>query len=187
MSNIYLFINAFFMGLRIFIPFLVLFKFTKLLNNKIDIDTLTTATNLLLSLAATVNLIFFVSEIFAAYYSQNNYEQIAVANRIFGPYWFAPAIQAFIYLLLPQMMWIKKVRTSIVSTIVWAGVIYLLMAIIYYLEHTGYMTGFEPTINLLAYLKSLIIFLSLLAAVYFVLLKQRSRIIPKQQANSTNL
>jgi len=183
MSNIYLFIDAIFMGLRIFIPLLVLFKFTKLLNNKIDIDTLTIATNLVLSLAATINLIFFVSEIFAAYYSQNNYEQIAVANRIFGSYWFALAIQAFIYFLLPQIMWIKKARISIVLTIAWAGLAYLLMALIYYSEHSGYLTGFEPTINLLAYLKSLIIFLSLLAAVYFMILKQRRRIILKQQAD----
>jgi len=183
MSNVYLFTDAIFMGLRIFIPFLVLLKFTSLFNKKIDIKTAVIATNLLLLTAATINLIFFVSEIFAAYYSQNNYEQIAVANRIFGPYWFAFAIQTFIYFLLPHMMWIRKVRTSIVATIAWAGLAYLLMALIYYSEHSGYLTGFEPTINLLAYLKSLIIFLSLLAPVYFMILKQRRRIILKQQAD----
>jgi len=173
MSNISSFINAIFMGLRIFIPLLVLLKFTSHFNQKIDIKTLIIATNLLLLIAATINLIFFVSEIFAAYYSQNNYEQIAASNRIFGPYWFAFGMQAFIYFLLPQMMWIKKVRTLIVSTIVWGLFAYALAAFIFYAEHySDYITSFKSSINLLAYLKSLMIFMLLLVTIYFVILKR---------------
>ncbi|RAV48676.1 hypothetical protein DIU36_28255 [Mucilaginibacter rubeus] len=76
MSNISSFIDAIFMGLGLFIPLLVLLKFTSLFHKKIDIKTRIIATNLLLPIAATINLIFFVSEIFAAYYSQTTMNRL---------------------------------------------------------------------------------------------------------------
>jgi hypothetical protein len=182
MPNISALSDAIFTGLRIFIPLLILLKFTKLFDNKINTNILVTATNWLLLFAATVYLILFASEIFVSYYSQNEYEQFAVSNRIFGPYWFAFAIRAFIYILLPQMMWFKKVRASITATIAWGLFAYALIALVYYSENNAYFISFSPSTTLLSYLKSLIIFVALLAIVYLMLLKQERHLVSKQQA-----
>jgi len=179
MPNISALTDTIFTGLRIFIPVLILLKFTKLFGNRIDIRILVTATNWLLLFAATVSLILFTSEIFVSYYSQNEYEQFAVSNRIFGPYWFTFAIQASIYFLLPQMMWFKKVKVSIAATMLWALLAYALIALVYYSEHNGAFISFSPSTTLLSYLKSLIIFIALLAIVYFMLLKRERRLVSK--------
>lgn len=172
MPAILAFTDTIFLSLKFFIPLLVLLKFSKVSIKAIDIKTLINATNWLLLLAGSIYLIVLTSEIFIAYYSQNEYEQYAVSNRIFGPYWFEFAIQAFVYMLLPQMMWFKKVRTSVIATIIWCLFTYILTAFIFYAEHAGYMAGFNPATTWLNYLKSLTIFISLLSIVYFILLKQ---------------
>ena len=72
MPNISALTDTIFTGLRIFIPVLILSKFTKLFGNRINIRILVTATNWLLLFAATVSLILFASEIFVAYYHKTN-------------------------------------------------------------------------------------------------------------------
>ncbi|MDB5149269.1 MAG: hypothetical protein JWQ57_3289 [Mucilaginibacter sp.] len=183
MPNISALINAIFTGLKLFIPLLILLKFSKIFSNKIDINILVTATNWMLLLAGTLYLLLVASDIFIAYYSQSEYEQFRVSNRIFGPYWFAFAIEGFIYILLPQMVWIKKVQISIIATIVWSLFAYALAALVFYSEHSGHIiSSFGYSEPLLTYFKSLIIFIALLAIVYFMLLKRKRHLVSKQQA-----
>lgn len=55
----------------------------------------------------------YMTELFTAWYSGNIYEKYAFANRAFGPYWWGYFIMVGCNVLLPQLFWIKKVRTTI--------------------------------------------------------------------------
>jgi len=55
----------------------------------------------------------YFTELFMAWYSGNIFERFMMYNRVFGPYW--PAYWALILcnILVPQIMWIKRCRTSV--------------------------------------------------------------------------
>lgn len=55
----------------------------------------------------------YVSEFFISWYSGNEYERFAFVNRAFGPYAWAYWIMISCNVLVPQMFWFKKLRTSI--------------------------------------------------------------------------
>ena len=55
----------------------------------------------------------YAMELFMAWYSGNTYEGFAAWNRIVGPYW--PAYGALILcnVVIPQLLWLKRVRTKV--------------------------------------------------------------------------
>jgi molybdopterin-containing oxidoreductase family membrane subunit len=55
----------------------------------------------------------YAIEFFVAWYSGNPYEQFAFINRVFGPYAWAYWIMVSCNVLVPQVFWFKKARTSI--------------------------------------------------------------------------
>jgi len=56
----------------------------------------------------------YLFEAFIAWYSGNKFEMFAIWNRMTGPY--APTYWALIFcnLIFPQVLWLKKIRTSVV-------------------------------------------------------------------------
>ncbi len=52
-------------------------------------------------------------EFFIAWYSGNGYETFAFINRAFGPYWWAYWIMIACNVVVPQIFWFKKYRSSI--------------------------------------------------------------------------
>ncbi len=52
-------------------------------------------------------------EMFIAWYSGNGYEQFVFLNRAFGPYAWAYWIMVSCNVIIPQLFWFKKLRTSI--------------------------------------------------------------------------
>ena len=52
-------------------------------------------------------------EFFIAWYSGNAYEKFAFINRAFGPYWWSYWIMITCNVLVPQLFWFKKYRSSI--------------------------------------------------------------------------
>lgn len=52
-------------------------------------------------------------EFFVAWYSGNPYEQFAFINRAFGPYWWAYWTMITCNVVVPQLFWFKKFRTTI--------------------------------------------------------------------------
>ncbi len=54
----------------------------------------------------------YLTEVFMAWYSGNVYERYMMYNRILGPYWWAFALLVLCNIIAPQLMWIKKCRTS---------------------------------------------------------------------------
>ncbi|MEW6367559.1 MAG: NrfD/PsrC family molybdoenzyme membrane anchor subunit [Acidobacteriota bacterium] len=51
-------------------------------------------------------------ELFIAWYSGNLFEKFAFANRAFGPYWWAYWTMMTCNVLVPQLFWFKKARTT---------------------------------------------------------------------------
>lgn len=55
----------------------------------------------------------YVTEFFIAWSGGNPFERAAFYNRVFGPYWWATAIMLSCNGLLPQLLWFKRIRTSL--------------------------------------------------------------------------
>jgi Ni/Fe-hydrogenase subunit HybB-like protein len=53
------------------------------------------------------------TEFFIAWYSGNPYESFAFLNRAFGPYWWAYWTMITCNVVVPQLFWFKRFRTSI--------------------------------------------------------------------------
>ncbi len=54
------------------------------------------------------------TEFFMAWYSGNQYERFVFLNRAFGPYAWAYWIMVVCNVVIPQLFWLKKVRTNLV-------------------------------------------------------------------------
>ena len=55
----------------------------------------------------------YFTELFMAWYSGNVYERFMMYNRVLGPYWWAYFALLLCNFIVPQLMWIKKCRTSV--------------------------------------------------------------------------
>ncbi len=55
----------------------------------------------------------YATEFFTAWYSVNPYERFVFLNRAFGPYWWAYWTMVSCNVILPQLFWFKKIRTSV--------------------------------------------------------------------------
>ncbi|RZK29101.1 MAG: hypothetical protein EOO63_09775 [Hymenobacter sp.] len=69
--------------------------------------------NTLLLVGALLFLLAAVGYIIVSMASGDEYEQYAMLNRITGPYWFAYMGAVLCKGLLPQLLWLKRVRRSL--------------------------------------------------------------------------
>jgi len=60
----------------------------------------------------------YITELFISWYSGVEYEAYAFINRATGPYWWAYASMMTCNVVSPQLMWFKKLRTSLVFTFI---------------------------------------------------------------------
>ena len=60
----------------------------------------------------------YLTELFMAWYSGVEFEQYAFLNRATGPYWWAYASMMSCNVIIPQLYWIKKIRTSFIATFI---------------------------------------------------------------------
>ncbi len=65
----------------------------------------------------------YLTELFTAWYSGNEYEKFAFANRMFGPYAWAYWIMVSCNVLAPQFFWIRRLRRSVVTVFILSLVI----------------------------------------------------------------
>jgi Ni/Fe-hydrogenase subunit HybB-like protein len=52
-------------------------------------------------------------EAFMAWYSASSWEGFMISNRVTGPYWWAYALLIFCNAVVPQLLWMKRVRTNV--------------------------------------------------------------------------
>ena len=60
----------------------------------------------------------YITELFMAWYSGVAFEQYAFLNRATGPYWWAYAAMMSCNVIIPQLYWIKSIRTSFIATFI---------------------------------------------------------------------
>lgn len=97
----------------------------------------------------------YMTELFMSWYSGVEYEQYAFLNRATGPYWWAYVIMITCNVVSSQLLWIKKLRTSLMFTFFLSIVINIGMwferfVIIVTSLHRDYLTSswtmYKPTI-----------------------------------------
>jgi len=110
--------SAIFSGTIIMSLCLVAVNFLKIKLANINKAILIKAINIVLLFGAMIYTVMWVMEIFVAYYSGGEYEQYTFTNRLFGSYWWAALALLIRSILLPQILWIKLLRRSFISTIV---------------------------------------------------------------------
>src|SRR5438045_4716606 len=54
----------------------------------------------------------YILEAFFGWFSANKYEGFMIWNRMFGPYWYMYWTLIFCNIVTPQLLWIRRVRTS---------------------------------------------------------------------------
>jgi Ni/Fe-hydrogenase subunit HybB-like protein len=74
--------------------------------------------NIIIIVTGSIVGIAYISEFFIAWYSGVEYEQYAFLNRMFGPYYWAYWSMMTCNVFSPQLLWFKRIRTSIVATFI---------------------------------------------------------------------
>ncbi|WDF78579.1 hypothetical protein PQ469_00985 [Mucilaginibacter sp. KACC 22773] len=110
--------SAIFSGTVIISLCLVVVSLFKIKLTNINKAVLIKAVNIVLLFGAMIYTVMWVMEIFVAFYSGGEYEQYTLTNRLFGSYWWAAFASLVSSVLLPQMLWIKKFRSSFSPTII---------------------------------------------------------------------
>ncbi|WP_184546850.1 hypothetical protein [Mucilaginibacter sp. FT3.2] len=138
---------------------------------KIDKPTLIKAINTILLLGAMIYAVMWVRELFAGYFSGGEYEQYTFANRLFGSYWWAALTLLTRNILLPQILWIGRFRSSFISTIAVVS-FWLFVYIIAQMPFGigGILRGFRISTG---YLEGLGIYIVLLVSVYLILNRKK--------------
>lgn len=110
--------------------------------------------NIIIIITGSIVGIAYITELFIAWYSGVEYEGYAFYNRVQGPYAWAYWSMMTCNVISPQLFWIKKIRTSIVSTFILSIVVNIGMwferfVIIVISLHRDYVpsswTMFHPT------------------------------------------
>ena len=74
--------------------------------------------NIVIMITGSIVGVAYITELFIAWYSGVEYEQYAFLNRATGPYWWAYASMMSCNVIIPQLYWIKKIRTSFIATFI---------------------------------------------------------------------
>src|SRR5690554_5957580 len=110
--------------------------------------------NIIIMITGSIVGVAYITELVIAWYSGVEYEQYAFLNRATGPYWWAYWMMMTCNVFSPQVMWFKKIRTSImgsfiISIIVNIGMWFERFVIIATSLHRDYLpsswTMFQPT------------------------------------------
>jgi hypothetical protein len=150
---------------------LVVGNVLKIKLTKIDKPVLIKALNIVLLLGAIIYTAMWTTEIFETYFSGGEYEQYAFTNRLFGSYWWAALTLLIRSVLLPQILWVGKLRRSFISTIAIVS-FWLLINILAQmpLGLAGILKGFRISTS---YLEALGIYVVILTPVYFILNRKK--------------
>ncbi len=116
---LYFFTGAIFCGFAMALFLIILTRKTLHLEKYITINHIELMNKIVIVMGSVVALIY-TTELFSAWYSGNLYEKYVFMNRAFGPYkWVYWTMMTF-NLLVPQLLWIKKLRRNVWVTLAFA-------------------------------------------------------------------
>ncbi|MBI3534942.1 MAG: polysulfide reductase NrfD [Deltaproteobacteria bacterium] len=104
--------GAIFSGFAMVVTLLIIAREMFNLQSYITINHLEKMNKIIMATGMMVGYAY-ACEFFIAWYSGNPFEAYAFVNRAFGPYWWAYWTMASCNVLIPQIFWFKKARTSI--------------------------------------------------------------------------
>ncbi len=145
--------GAIFSGFAMVITLMTVARWALKLEHLITIKHLENMCKVILATGMIVGYAYG-TEFFIAWYSGNPYELFTFVNRAFGPYWWAYWSMISCNVLVPQIFWFKKCRTSvpimfIASIFINIGMWFERFVIIATSLHRDYLPGswgyFKPT------------------------------------------
>ena len=104
--------GAIFSGLAMVLTLMIIARKVMNLEDYITIKHIERMSLLMLSMGCIVGLAYG-TEFFMAFYSGNAYEQFVFKNRALGPFSWAYWTMVSCNVLIPQLLWFKKVRTTL--------------------------------------------------------------------------
>ncbi|SDF68109.1 hypothetical protein SAMN05216464_12431 [Mucilaginibacter pineti] len=158
--------RAIFNGTFIIALCVIVVALFKIKLHKINKAILVSSVNTLLLSGAMIYVLMWLTEIFKAYFWEGDYEQITFTNLFFGSYWWAALALLAKSILLPQILWIRKLRHSFISTIVIIS-FWLLIDILAVLSY-GLSDTFQK-FNWKAYAVELVFYALILTGLYYIL------------------
>ncbi|UPT68917.1 MAG: hypothetical protein M0D57_09960 [Sphingobacteriales bacterium JAD_PAG50586_3] len=108
----YLFVSTFSDGNKLVAFVCIAYWFIRKGNFKIKMHKWIVAANnvfLVIGVPLSIKYIFEVSQ---SLFSDVEYEQYVFANRLTGPYWYAYWLMIFNMVVLPNLLWFKKIRQA---------------------------------------------------------------------------
>ena len=166
-------INSFFNGALVLVPLLFVAHLFKLQFPVINKATLVQAVNCTLLLGAVLYVLVVPIEFFISYYYGGEYEQYTMGNRLFSSFWIDFLILViFPNVLLPQILWVKKFRQTIISSVIIVSIwLFLYLLTDLFATHRGWYIVIGLT--WFYYLKQALIYTAIVGAMYFILARKR--------------
>jgi hypothetical protein len=157
--------------LQFFIPLLFVVNAVRVELPYLNRKALIVATNITILIAGLLTLFIPIIQLLVDYFGNVEYDQYAVINRYIGPMGMFAWLGLLTHIVLPQMMWNKSFRRSVVSACVW-----LIAYWVFKLSNTlllKYVVGsswatFIPEKHLVDYAGEAIIFLMVIVPVYLL-------------------
>lgn len=146
--------GAIYSGFAMVLTLLIITRKVLKLEDYITVEHIESMNKILIATGSIVALAY-MTEQFIAWYSGVEYEQYAFLNRATGPYWWAYMIMITCNVLSAQLLWIKKLRTSLyftffISIVINIGMWFERFVIIVTSLHRDYLTSswtmYKPTI-----------------------------------------
>lgn len=104
--------GAIFSGFAMVLTLSIIMRKVFALESYITINHLEAMAKVVLLTSGVVG-IAYLTEFFIAYYSAVSPERFHFANRMFGPYWWAAMIMYGCNMIVPQLLWVKRIRRSL--------------------------------------------------------------------------
>ncbi|MEZ2337120.1 hypothetical protein AB6735_15860 [Mucilaginibacter sp. RCC_168] len=145
---------------------------------KVKASLMVQAVNITLLLGSLLFTMIFLTEFFIGFFSGAEYVQYSFAGFAPHPSWLYPLIVFISYVLMPQIFWIEKFRTSITSSAIIILIWIVLRAInLLILESTGQSWG----VNFVYKMPQIGIYAAIVTTTYLILNKRRSMSISKMK------
>lgn len=106
-----------FSGLKFLVPIMFLIKIFQRTTSRINFRIIALSLNLWILVGGTLFLISILLDLFNAAFSEDQDKWLFMLGMITGHHWFQFIIPLFGYAILPQILWFKKLRQTIFSSI----------------------------------------------------------------------
>ncbi|WP_448702550.1 hypothetical protein ACFGVR_09380 [Mucilaginibacter sp. AW1-3] len=163
--------QAIFFCLQFFIPLLFVVSMLRAELPYLNLKALVVATNITILIAGLLTFLIPVVGLIIAYISGVEYEQYGYINHYIGPMGMFAWLGLLTQVIIPQMMWNKAIRRSIVSGCIWLVTYWIFKLantlLLKYIVGSSWVT-FTPDKHLVDYAGEALIFLMVIVPVYFL-------------------